>query len=62
MYDSYIYSTEYKNLKDKIVDMVNGIDDADPDEVADRIQEIYEAGEMSSTQYDDLMSYIQDFQ
>lgn len=62
MYDSHIYSPEYKNLKDKIADMVNGIDDADPDEVADIIQAIYEAGEISSTQYDDLMSYIQDLQ
>lgn len=62
MYDSHIYSPEYKNLKDKIADMVNGVDGTAPDEVADRIQEIYEAGEMSSMQYDDLMRYIQDLQ
>lgn len=62
MYDSHIYSPDYKRLKDKIVDMVNGEDDTDPQEVADEIQEIYDAGEMSSTQYDDLMSYIQDLQ
>lgn len=62
MYDSHIYSPDYKNLKDKVVDMVNGVDDTDPDEVADVIQEIYDSGKMSSTQYDDLMSYIQDLQ
>lgn len=62
MYDSHIYSPDYKRLKDKIVDMVNGEDDTDLQEVADEIQEIYDAGEMSSTQYDDLMGYIQDLQ
>lgn len=62
MYDSHIYSPEYKTLKDKIADMVNGADDTDPNKVADEIQELYDAGEMSSTQYDDLMSYIQDLQ
>lgn len=61
MYDSHIYCKEYKELKDYIVDIVNGeIEDYDVDELANHIQEIYDGGEMSSTQYDDLMSYVQD--
>ena len=61
MYDSHIYCKEYKELKDYIVDIVNGeIEDYDVEKLANHIQEIYDAGEMSSTQYDDLMSYVQD--
>ena len=61
MYDGHIYCKEYKELKDYIVDIVNGeIGDYDVDALADHIQELYDNGEMSSTQYDDLMSYVQD--
>lgn len=62
MYDNYIYCAEYKNLKDKIVDIINGCDDTDIDEIAEQVQELYDEGKMTSTQYDDLMRYIQDFQ
>lgn len=62
MYDSHIYCSEYKNLKDKIVDIMNGDDDTDIDEIADQIQALYDDGELTSTQYDDLMGYIQDLQ
>ena len=41
---------------------MNGDDDTDIDEIADQIQELYDDGELTSTQYDDLMSYIQDLQ
>ena len=59
-----IYSAkEYKDLKDQIVDIVNGdTEDYDIDALAEHIQELYDNGEMSSSQYDDLMSYIQDLQ
>lgn len=61
MYDGHIYCKEYKELKDYIADIINGeVDDYDIEELANHIQEIYDAGEMSSTQYDDLMSYVQD--
>lgn len=57
MYDGYIYSKEYRKLKNYIVDIINGeIDDYDVEELSNHIQEIYDSGEMSSTQYDDLMS------
>lgn len=63
MYDSHIFCWEYKALKDQIVDIVNGdIEDYDIDALAEHIQELYDDGEMSSSQYDDLMSYIQDLQ
>lgn len=61
MYDGHIYCKEYKALKDYIAEIINGgIDDYDIDALSDHIQEIYDAGEMSSTQYDDLMRYVQD--
>lgn len=60
MYDSYIYCREYKELKDYIVDILNGeIEEYDTEELANHIQELYDSGDMSSSQYDDLMGYIQ---
>ena len=58
MYDNHIYCMEYKDLKHKIIDIINGDDNTD----IDHIQELYDAGEMAATQYDDLMRYIQDLQ
>lgn len=61
MYDSFLYSKEYKPLKNKIADILHGDDTTtDVQNLAEHIQQIYEAGELSSTQYDDLMSYLQD--
>ena len=37
-------------------------EDYDIDALAEHIQELYDDGEMPSSQYDDLMSYIQDLQ
>lgn len=62
MYDNHLYCPEYKRLKDKIVDIINGGDDTDIDEIAGQIQELYDDGELTSTQYDDLMNYVQDLQ
>lgn len=60
MYDGHIFCEEYKDLKDIVVDLVNGDSDANVDELSAHIQELYDDGKMSSTQYDDLMRYIQD--
>lgn len=61
MYDSYIYCEEYKEIKDYIIDILNGdIENYDVDELANRIQELYDDNKMSGSQYDDLMSYIQE--
>ena len=63
MYDSHILQRNTGDLKDQIVDIVNGdTEDYDIDALAEHIQELYDNGEMSSSQYDDLMSYIQDLQ
>ena len=61
LYDSHIYCREYKELKDYIVDILNGeIEEYDVEELANHIQELYDSGEMPSSQYDDLMGYVQD--
>lgn len=60
MYDSHIYCRQYKDFKNTIVDIINCDSDADIEKLADHIQEVYDDGGMSSSQYDDLMSYIQD--
>lgn len=61
MYDSHIYCKEYKELKDYIVDILNGeIENYDVEKLSSHIQELYDNNEMSSSQYDDLMGYVQD--
>lgn len=61
MYDSHIYCKQYKDFKDTIVNILNGDDtETDIEKLADHIQEVYDSGNMQSSQYDDLMGYIQD--
>ena len=61
MYNEHIYCEEYKTLKNIIVDIINGDDtETDVAELENQIQELYDEGKMPSSQYDDLMSYIQD--
>ena len=61
MYDSFIFGREYHDLKDYISDIYNGdVKDYDLEELSNHIYELYENSEISSSQYDDLMSYIQD--
>ena len=61
MYDGHIYCKEYRELKNYIADIYNGeIKDYDVDALTDYIQELYDSGSMSSSQYDDLMRYIID--
>ena len=61
MYDSYIYCEEYKDLKDYIVDILNGdVEDYNIEGLSSHIQDLYDDCKMSSSQYDDLMGYIQD--
>lgn len=61
MYDSHIYCKEYHGLKQTIIDIINGDDiTTNIEKLSDHIQQLYDDGEMQATQYDDLMSYIQD--
>ena len=63
MYDSHIYCEEYSDLKDLIISILNNeIEEYDIDELAQHIQDLYDIGSMSSSQYDDLMSYLQDLE
>ena len=61
MYDNHIFCKEYSELKSIIIDIMNGDDNTtDIDELSNHIQGLYDSGEIASTQYDDLMRYIQD--
>jgi hypothetical protein len=61
MYDGHIFCEEYKDLKNIIVDIINGDDtETNIEEFSEHIQNLYDDGKMSSAQYDDLISYIQD--
>lgn len=61
MYDNFISGKEYHELKDYISDIYNGdIKDYDLEELSSHIYELYNDGEISSSQYDDLMNYIQE--
>lgn len=61
MYDSHIYCKEYKELKGYIIDILNGeIENYDVEKLSSHIQELYDNNEMSSSQYDDLIAYVQD--
>ena len=61
MYDSHIYCEEYKDLKDYIVDILNGdIEDYNIEKLSNHIQDLYDDGKMSSSQYDELIGHIQD--
>jgi hypothetical protein len=63
VYNQHIYCEKYKELKDEIVAILNNDIDADAgylEELENEIQELYDNEEMTSTQYDDLMSYLQD--
>lgn len=60
MYDGFIYCEEYSELKNCILEFLSSGDDIDIDAVSAHIQELYDDGKMSSSQYDDLMGYIQD--
>lgn len=61
MYDSWKYCKEYKEIKNKLVDIYNNEDDDyNLEEIAEHIQELYESGELQATQYDDLMNIIVD--
>lgn len=61
MYDSFIYCKEYKELKNYIIDCMNGeIQNYDVEDIENRIQELYNNDEMKASQYDNLMSYLLD--
>ena len=61
MYDSHIYSKSYRGFKQTIIDIMNGDDDVtDIEKLEKHIQEVYEDGKLQSSQYDELMGYLQE--
>ena len=59
MYDNYIPKDKYSGLESRVFDILNGDDTkTDVEEFAEYIHKCYEEGELSSSQYDDLMRYL----
>lgn len=62
MYNEHIFCEEYDELKELIDDIANGDSDVNIEKLKEQIQDIYDAGKMPSSQYDELMGYIQDLE
>lgn len=61
MYDGHIGNGRYHSIKGRLADIINGEEkNYNIDKIADEVQSLYEDGELSSSQYDDLFGYIQD--
>jgi hypothetical protein len=60
MYDQYIRGGKFGELKGSLNNLINGASDEDIDEIAERIQEAHDNNQLSGTQYDNLMSLVQD--
>lgn len=61
MYDSHINNGKFRFYKRILNEMYQGYGgEEDIDEIAEKIQEDYEEGKLSSSQYDNLMSLVQD--
>lgn len=61
MYDGHIYCEDYDQFKDLLSDIINDdVDDYDIDTIERNIYELYDSGQMSAAQYDDLMAYVEE--
>ena len=62
MYDSHVNNGKFRFYKRILNKMYQGYGEGeeDIDEIAEKIQEDYEEGKLSSSQYDNLMSLVQD--
>ena len=61
MYDSHVNNGKFRFYKRILNKMYQGYGgEEDIDESAEKIQEDYEEGKLSSSQYDNLMSLVQD--
>lgn len=61
MYDSHVNNGKFRFYKRMLNKMYQGYGgEEDIDEIAEKIQEDYEEGKLSSSQYDNLMSLVQD--
>ena len=63
MYDSHVNNGKFRFYKRILNKMYQGYGgEEDIDEIAEKIQEDYEEGKLSSSQYDNLMSLVQDIE
>ena len=62
MYDSHIVGGNFKYYKGILNEMYQGYGEEDIDEIVEKVQEDYEEGNLSSSQYDNLMSLVQDIE
>ena len=62
MYDSHIVGGNFRYYKGILNEMYQGYSEEDIDEIVEKIQEDYEEGNLSSSQYDNLMSLVQDIE
>ena len=62
MYDSHIVDGNFRYYKGILNELYQGYGEEDIDEIVEKIQEDYEEGNLSSSQYDNLMSLIQDIE
>lgn len=62
MYDSHIVGGNFRYYKDILNELYQGYGEEDIDEIVENIQEDYEEGNLSSSQYDNLMSLVQDIE
>ena len=61
MYGSHVNNGKFRFYKRILNEMYQGYGgEEDIDEIAEKIQEDYEEGKLSSSQYDNLMSLVQD--
>ena len=62
MYDSHIVDGNFRYYKGILNELYQGYSEEDIDEIVEKIQEDYEEGNLSSSQYDNLMSLVQDIE
>jgi hypothetical protein len=64
MYDNYVDDDKFRYYRGVLNKIYQGFGDEeeDLDVIIDKIQEDYERGELSSSQYDNLMSLVQDIE
>lgn len=62
MYDSHIVDGNFRYYKGILNELYQGYSEEDIDEIVEKIQEDYEEGNLSSSQYDNLLSIVQDIE
>ena len=60
MYDSHIVDGNFRYYKGILNELYQGYGEEDIDEIVEKIQEDYNEGNLSSSQYDNMMSLVQD--